>query len=129
MKKLKFEEALAISQEINRTFEETMNIKESPLSPMKMRILLGFQFKYGKEVEVKKLKDDIYRKHENINRDKLDVKISKITKALIDIDALKKKKSPDDKRRIIIEITEKGEKILDDFNKTASKLWEEGKNV
>lgn len=128
MKKVKFEDALEISWNLHKVFEDVHKQNNTQISKHHMNALIILNEYYGGEVSLKRVREDTIRKHPSLNENKLEVKISKIIKVLLDNNLIIRTRDETDKRIKIIKISESGLKILKKIRNLAKKAWEEKYN-
>jgi len=119
--KVTFEEAIEISINLNHLFKD-LHYPEN-ISPYDVRALWFLQ--KSRTNKINEIKEGILKKHKNLDKQKLNVRISKIIKHLETASLIERNKDKNDKRETIINITNKGNKLLKDITTQAKKIWKE----
>ena len=119
--KITFKDAVQISIDLNRIFKNLDYPKEISAYDVKA---LWFLKESGTN-NLNEIKEVILNRHEHLDKQRLNVRISKIVKHLESALLIKKTKDDNDKREVIIIITKKGNELLKNVCKRAEKLWKD----
>lgn len=127
--KLEFEEAVEVMHKIHKVFSEVISKHGGNVNHYQMRTL--FMIDKHKIDTVKQLKDEIINHHKDAPKEELarmEVKIAKMFKELIEMELITLDRSESDARCKIITITDKGRKFLDMILEESNKVWKEINN-
>lgn len=126
MNKTNFEEALAIGFDLRRCFEAEWTENEYSITPEEAIWLFKLVNDGNGRVKLSDLKDILKERYRFQEFKKIEVKLSKKLKIFLDKGLITKSKEPSDQREIIIQATNKGMLVVDDFLKRARARWERG---
>jgi len=119
--KITFKEAVQISLELKRVFQN-LDCPEG-IAPRDVKAL--WYLRNSETNNIKEIKEAILNKHKHLDKQRLNVRISKIVKHLVNASLIERKKDKNDKRETIILITKKGNELLKDVASRAEKIWNE----
>lgn len=124
-KKVTIDEALKIMFELKNVFHEEFQSNSYDLTHETLMSLYMLRIKWDGKASLSDIKAEIKQNHNFEEFKKIEVMLSKRFTLLEEKECITRTKDEEDKREIIITVTQKGRDIIDMFTKNIEKRWEE----
>lgn len=124
-KKITLQEAMMLMFELKNAFHEEFQKHDYDLTHDALMSLYMLKMKWGFKAKLSDIKNGIKANHNFEEFKKIEVMLSKRFTLLEEKGCITRNKDDHDKREVIIEVTPKGQKIIETFLANVEKRWEE----
>lgn len=123
-KKIKFEDALIVAFEVRNVMMAEYQGHEYGVSHHELMSLFMLSKKWNNNAKLSDIKNEIKANHSFEEFKKIEVMIAKKFTALENAGLIHRNKCEHDKRETLIEVTERGQSLINEFVKNAQVRWD-----